>query len=54
MKADNKKEMANGKPIVDSVAAEHVSYLVELHKLQGAIINKLSKRIVKGGAGKSR
>ena len=40
-----KKAISAGKPEERSKAAEYVSYLLELHKLQGVLLNRLDKEV---------
>jgi len=40
-----KRAISTGKPKGRSKAAEYVSYLLELHKLQGVLLNRLDKEV---------
>jgi len=40
-----KRAISAGKPKSRSKAAEYVSNLLELHKLQGVILNRLDKEV---------
>jgi len=40
-----KRAVSAGKPKGTSKAAEYVSNLLELHKLQGALLTKLKKQV---------
>ncbi|MFQ6036698.1 MAG: hypothetical protein ACE5NM_12745 [Sedimentisphaerales bacterium] len=40
-----KKAVSAGKPKDTSKTAEYVGYLLELHKLQGVLLNRLDKEV---------